>query len=204
MNDPVLSKIKEDLDRFNKVEYKWHQVRLKELIKFRDTAQSNMAKDLMVGACTLTMLSYQIWELIAKECTAFMLAVAAKYEQSSGRKKEHLENDVIKINESFTELTESLIYKTYKPDYRHFHKETAKELIVSALKKIDMLSILDDIESLRKIDPKYRMSKQLKSGDEVISYVENYNELVVEWACAAKSLEVMAKQLTSQLTKVSS
>ena len=151
MSDPVLSKIKEDLDRFKKVEYKWHQVRLTELIKFRDAAQSNTASELMVGACTLTMLSYQIWELIAKECTAFMLAVAARHEESSDRERARLENEVVKINESFTELTESLIYKTYKPDYRHFHKETAKELIVSALKKIDMLSILDDIESLRKI-----------------------------------------------------
>lgn len=72
---------------------------------------------------------------------------------------------------------------------------------MSALKKIDMLSILDDIEALREIDPKYKLPKKLQSGDEVIAYVQQYGELVVEWAYAAKAVETSAQELKKQLTR---
>jgi hypothetical protein len=101
----------------------------------------------------------------------------------------------------YKDRTEELIYKTYKPNYKYFHLQTARALIVSALKKIDMLSILDDIETLRQIDPRYKLRKQLESGDEVLQYVERYNELIVGWACAAKTLETKAKEMTDQLSK---
>ena len=70
-----------------------------------------------------------------------MLDVASVYESYSSRlRKAEFEETVIDVNESFADLTwVSLNYKTYQPDYKHFDNETAKELIVSALNKIDFL-----------------------------------------------------------------
>ena len=204
MHDPIISQIEKDLARFNRAvgdAEKWYSRRLAELIRFRDSAKSTTTKETMNGACELTGLSSKIWELIHSEANALMVEFAKSYEYLSTAEKRRFESEIAKSNQAFADLTESLIYKTYKPNYKEFHKDTAKNLILSALKKIDMLSILDDVEALREIDPKYKLPKMLESGDEVIAYVEQYGELVVEWAYAAKAVETSAKEQKKQLTR---
>lgn len=204
MNDPIISQIEKYLARFNRAvgdAEKWYTARITELIRFRDAAQSSTTKGAMNSACELTSLSSKIWELIHSEANSLMIEFANSYRKLATEEKSRFESEIAKTNQAFADLTESLIYKTYKPDYKEFHKDTAKSLIVSALKKIDMLSILDDIEALREIDPNYKLPKKLQSGDEVIAYVENYGEQVVEWAYAAKAVETSAGKLKKQLTR---
>jgi hypothetical protein len=45
------------------------------------------------------------------------------------------------------------------------------------------------------------LPKQLKSGDDVLVYIEKYGEQIVEWAYAAKAVETATKNLTKQLTR---
>lgn len=184
MNDPVITRIETGLERFKRAVAdadKWFRCRLTELIRLRDAAKSNTTKETMEGACNLTGLAYKVWESVCSDTTALMIAFAESYDRLSASERQRFEEETSKVHEAFADLTESLIYKTYKPDYKDFHRDTAKNLILSALKKIGFLSVLDDLEELREIDPRYKLPKRLKSGDEVLVYVEQYGEQVVEW-----------------------
>lgn len=129
MNDPVISQIEKDLARFNRAvgdADKWYRCRITELIRFRDAAQSSTTKGAMNDACELTGLSCKIWELIHSEANTLMAEFAKSYENLSTAEKRRFESEIAKANQAFADLTESLIYKTYKPDYKNFTKTPRK------------------------------------------------------------------------------
>ena len=207
MTDPILTKLEDDLKRFNLAVAdagKWYKVRIKELFRFREGVSSTSSLQTVDAAGEVTQFSSRIWELLYKEANQLMTAFAEIYPSLKASKKRSFEQDIVKVNEAFADLTESLIYESYKPDYKEFHKDTAKNLVVSALKKIDMLSILDDVEAIREIDPKYKLNKKLESGDEVLVYIEQYAEQVVEWGYAAAKFLEFIKSVKSQLTSQAS
>lgn len=109
--------------------------------------------------------------------------------EDSASNKELLSDRVFVVTSAFVDMSSSLLHETYKPKYQEFHKESARSLLVSALKKIGWLSVLDDIEELRKIDPKYRLRSLLVSGDKALAYLEKYNEQATEWILAARTLQ---------------
>ena len=71
-----------------------------------------------------------------------------------------------------------------------------KELI----RKIDLLSVLDDIATTNRARPRVRMKQYLESGDKVLSYIEDYNEQISEWLAVCRAFQAQVAQREQQLT----
>jgi hypothetical protein len=90
--------------------------------------------------------------------------------------------------EAMVDLAAELFEDIARPDHSQFHSEAAKELLMSAVKKIDIFSLWDDVETLKRMVPIARMTEYISDGDKVLFYVEAYNETVLEWIFIAKLL----------------
>ncbi len=87
--------------------------------------------------------------------------------------------------ESFIMLAEQLFGKVMTRDYSSFHLESLKEQVINAVRKLDILSLLNDFEDLPKLHPMVRMKSYLRDADKVLKYIEDYTDAILDWITVA-------------------
>jgi len=108
-----------------------------------------------------------------------------------GFSKEVKLNRLLKIDiyDCTLNFSKMLFDEIYKINYAKINKNIFKNLLVHLFKKIDIFNSLDDIDVIRKANPKYKIKKELQSIDESMRYIEEYNEVLLDWIAYSKAFQ---------------
>ncbi len=85
------------------------------------------------------------------------------------------------VADAHLRLSAELMNELMRPSRKVFHLASVKEQILGAVKKIDIFSILDDLDSLPRLDPQRRMTEDLATGDRTIQWLEEYSDALLMW-----------------------